>query len=144
MRTKDFSSDPAWIAERLAISPEDAAHSLQLLMDLGFIKSKGKSLVRSVGSLSTTVDIPSSEIVKAHMVDLQKAMQVLQETKPPVRDFSSTTLAVNPEKMPEAKKLIKAFHKKFSMLVEDGDKTAVYNLNVQFFPLTVPQETLHA
>lgn len=147
MRTQDFDSDPAWIADRLAITPEEAEFSLQLLMDLGFIKAKGKSLVRSVGSLSTTTDIPSSEIVKAHMVDLQKAIQVLQDTPPPLRDFTSTTLAVNPEKMPEAKKLIKAFHKKFSMLVEDGDKSAVYNLNVQFFPLTVPQEsqeTLHA
>ena len=143
MRTKDFSSDPAWIADRLSITPEEAEFSLQLLTDLGFIKAKGKSLVRSVGSLSTTTDIPSSEIVKAHMVDLQKAIQVLQNTPPPMRDYSSTTLAVNPGKMPEAKKLIKAFHKKFSMLVEDGDKSAVYNLNVQFFPLTVPQETTH-
>jgi uncharacterized protein (TIGR02147 family) len=141
MRTKDFDSNPMWIADRLAITPEEAAHSLKLLEDLGFIKTKGKSLVRSVGSLSATTEIPSAEIMKAHIADLQKSIDVLQNTKSSVRDYSSTTLAINPEKMPEARKLIKTFHKKLSMLVEDGDKSAVYNLNVQFFPLTVVEDS---
>jgi hypothetical protein len=36
-------------------------------------------------------------------------------------------------------KPIKKFRRKLSMLVEEGDMTEVYNLNIQFFPLTVQE-----
>jgi uncharacterized protein (TIGR02147 family) len=144
IRTKDFQPEPAWIAERLSISPEKAEESLELLLTLGFVKRKGNSLARSVGSLTTTHDIPSQELVNAHIGDLKKAISVLQETPPKVRDYSSITMAINPEQIDEAKKLIKDFRKKLAMLVERGDKTEVYNLNIQFFPLTaITQEHSH-
>ncbi|XGC79791.1 DUF4423 domain-containing protein [Bdellovibrio bacteriovorus] len=137
-RMKNFQPEPQWIAERLGIPVEKAEQSLQLLMNLGFIKRKGNSIARAVASLSTTTDIPSQALVKAHISDLKKAIDVLQSTPPEIRDFSSITMAINPEKIAEAKKYIKKFRRKFSILVEEGDQTEVYNLNIQFFPLTRP------
>ncbi|UOF01559.1 DUF4423 domain-containing protein [Bdellovibrio reynosensis] len=139
-RMKNFQAEPEWIAGRLGIPVEKAENSLQLLMNLGFIKRKGNSIARAVASLSTTTDIPSQALVKAHISDLKKAIDVLQSTTPAVRDFSSITMAINPEKIEEAKKLIKKFRRKFSILVEEGDQTEVYNLNIQFFPLTRPEK----
>ncbi|WP_374074148.1 DUF4423 domain-containing protein [Bdellovibrio bacteriovorus] len=139
-RMKNFQSEPAWIAERLALPIEKVEMSLQLLMNLGFIKKKGNSIARAVASLSTTTDVPSQALVKAHTSDLRKAIEVLQSTPPDVRDFSSITMAINPGKLSEAKKFIKKFRRKFSILVEEGEQTAVYNLNIQFFPLTQPEK----
>lgn len=139
-RMKNFQADPVWIGERIGIPVEKAEHSLQLLMNLGFIKRKGNSIARAVASLSTTTDIPSQALVNAHISDLKKAIDVLQSTPTDVRDFSSITMAINPEKIAEAKKYIKKFRRKFSILVEEGDQTEVYNLNIQFFPLTRPMK----
>lgn len=139
IRMKTFQSEPEWIAERLALPVERVQKSLELLMELGFIKRKGNSIARAVASLATTEDIPSQAIVNAHLSDMSKAMEVLQTTTPDVRDFSSITMAINPEKFDEAKSLIKKFRRKLSMLVEEGDMTEVYNLNIQFFPLTVQE-----
>lgn len=139
-RMKNFQSEPEWIADRLGLSIETVEHSLNLLMELGFIKRKGNSIARAVASLSTTSDIPSQALVKAHVSDLKKAIEVLQATGPEQRDFSSITMAINPAKIEEAKKYIKKFRRKFSILVEEGEQTEVYNLNIQFFPLTRPEK----
>ena len=63
IRMKTFKPDPEWIAERLALPLEKVQQSLDLLLDLGFIKRKGNSIARSVASLATTTDIPSEALV---------------------------------------------------------------------------------
>lgn len=135
-RLKNFKSEPSWIAERLGLPIDRVEVSLQILTQLGFIKRKGLSMVRSAPSLTTSVDLPSQALVKAHLSDLKKAMDVLQSTPPEVRDFSSMTMAMDPARMTEAKKFIQKFRQKFSLMVEDGEASEVYGLNIQFFPLT--------
>lgn len=139
IRMKTFKPEPEWIAERLALPLEKVQQSLELLLDLGFIKRKGNSIARSVASLATTTDIPSEALVQAHVSDMHKAIEVLKRTPIDRRDYSAITMAINPHKMEEAKNLIKKFRRKLSMLVEEGDMTEVYNLNIQFFPLTVTE-----
>ena len=133
------SVSPSPKAERLALPLGKVQQSLDLLLDLGFIKRKGNSIARSVASLATTTDIPSEALVQAHVSDMHKAIEVLKRTPIDRRDYSAITMAINPHKMEEAKSLIKKFRRKLSMLVEEGDMTEVYNLNIQFFPLTVAE-----
>ncbi|ASD63807.1 DUF4423 domain-containing protein [Bdellovibrio bacteriovorus] len=138
MRIPQFQSSEKWISQRLGIPVEKVQHSLDLLMNLGFIKMHGNIFVRTVASLGTTSDIPSHALVQAHVSDMNKAIEVLKVTTPDRRDYSAITLAFNPEKMTEVKALIKKFRQRLSLLAEEGEPSEVYNLNIQFFPLTVP------
>ncbi len=45
-------------------------------------------------------------------------------------------MAVDSEKIPEAKILIKEFRQKMSALLESGKKDEVYQLAVQLYPLS--------
>ncbi|UXR66238.1 DUF4423 domain-containing protein [Bdellovibrio bacteriovorus] len=74
IRMKTFQAEPEWIADRLALPVDRVQRSLDLLMDLGFIKRKGNSIARAVASLATTEDIPSQALVKAHLSDMSKAV----------------------------------------------------------------------
>ena len=57
------------------------------------------------------------------------------------RDFSGITMAINVEKLDEAKEMIRAFRRKLCKFLETGKKTEVYTLRVQLFPKTVRQST---
>ena len=45
------------------------------------------------------------------------------------------TMAIDPLKLPEAKKLISAFNRKMSRFLEGGDKKEVYELQISLFSL---------
>jgi len=52
------------------------------------------------------------------------------------REVTSVTLNMNPEKMIQAKELIREFRIKFTELIEENPGTETYQFNIQFFPLT--------
>ena len=53
-----------------------------------------------------------------------------------LRDFSSTTVAIDLDKLPEVKTIIREFRQKMTTLLRDGKKTDVFQLAIQFYPLT--------
>jgi hypothetical protein len=137
MKTSDFKSDPAWVADRLGLEVNAVKKHFQLLLQLGLIEVRRGRWVRLYESINTTQEIPSKALVRAHKQDLLKAIRVLQRTPPSVRSFTSTTMPISIDKLDQAKKLISKFHRQLCALLERGDKGEVYNLNVQLFPLTV-------
>ena len=50
-------------------------------------------------------------------------------------------LAIDLSKLPEAKTIIREFRRKMATLLRDGKKTDVYQLGIQFYPLTKPVQT---
>lgn len=52
-------------------------------------------------------------------------------------DYSSMTMAIDCELLPEAKELILNFRRQLMRFLESGKKTEVYKLNIQLFPLTL-------
>jgi plasmid maintenance system antidote protein VapI len=136
MKTADFQSNSRWIAERLALPLSTVERCLETLENLKIIAKKDGQWVRICQSISTSAEIPSKALVDSHQQDLLKAIEVLQKTPPQVRSFSSSTMAINVEKLSSAKQLIKEFRHRLSMLLEEGEKQEVYTLCVQLFPLT--------
>lgn len=70
------------------------------------------------------------------METLEIGKNKLEEIEVELRDFSSATVAIDLEKLPEAKTIIREFRQKMSALLRDGEKTDVYQLAIQFYPLT--------
>jgi uncharacterized protein (TIGR02147 family) len=136
MRTKNFKSDTAWIADRLGLQLDVAEKAIQRLERLQLIEKREGGLVRVAKNLTTSQDIPSEALRESHRQDFQNALKSLIETPSDQRDITSITMAIDPDKIPLAKKMIRAFRRKLSETLESGSQTEVYNLNIQLVPIS--------
>ena len=91
---------------------------------------------RLANSLETSEDIESNALHKSHTECLDMANQKLNEVDVKLRDFSSVTMAINPDKLPEAKAIIREFQEKLYSLMNNEKPREVYIFNSQFFPIT--------
>lgn len=137
METDDFQSDPEWMAERLDVSRQRIEVVLGNLKELGFIEEKTEQKIeRKVAKLETSEDIFSQALQKSHVEAMQLANKKIAETDVSQRDYSSMTMAIDPRKMNDAKAIIREFEDKMQVLMNGSQLSEVYQLNVQFFPLT--------
>lgn len=135
-----FVDNPVWIAKQLQISEVKVVVAMDRLCRLGLIKVDGEKFVPASPCFSTG-DIPAESIRKFHKGMLSKASLAIDKQHPDVRDFSGVTVAVDVEKIPEAKALIKKFRRELVQLVNCGQKTQVYHLAVQFFSVMGAKKT---
>jgi uncharacterized protein (TIGR02147 family) len=133
---EDFKSDLNYIAAKLGITINRAEVVINNLLQLGLMKIEEDEFVRIYENIRTTEDIKSQALKAAHLETLDLGKEKLEKVDVTLRDFSSMTLAIDPEKMNEAKAIISEFHQKFEALFKDGEKSEVYQLAIQFYPLT--------
>jgi uncharacterized protein (TIGR02147 family) len=136
MDLEDFSSDIAWIAKRLSISKSRAEIVIDGLLASGLIKRENGKLKKTAKQLTTTQDIQSIALRHSHKETLEMAVEKIESISIEDRFYSSNTIAMNRNKLSEAKNLIREFRRKLTALLEDGQKTEVYQFNFQLFPLT--------
>ena len=94
------------------------------------------SLRKSFLNLRTTEDINSQALVLAHLEALEMGKKKLEAVDVSLRDFSSITFAMDLEKLPEIKTIIREFRQKVAALAKDGNKTEVFQMAIQFYPMT--------
>ena len=135
LELRDFDPSPKSIATRLGISVVEARAAIERLLRLELIARKGNSLVRTETSLTTTHDIVSSRLRRFHRQTLEKAIRSLEDIPLESRDITSITMAIDANKLPAAKRMISRFRRRMAGFLESGERTAVYTLNVQLFPL---------
>ncbi len=135
--TKDFKSDPGWIAGRLGISPLEAQQALTSLLELGLIKETEGTLKSS----DDHVFIPDSQgnqfIQNFHRQSLSQAQEFIGNNIPhELKDFLSMTFSLNTQKVPLLKDRLRKFTNELASLVADDSSDEVYRLGFYFFPLT--------
>lgn len=128
--------DSHWIAERLGLSIELAENSLETLLQLKLLENRNGKLFRTATPLTTATDVPSESIREHHRQSMEIAAAAMKEVSVELRDFTSVTYALHPEKIPDIKKVILSFHRKLGKILKTDNATEVYRLNIQFFPLT--------
>ena len=136
IETKDFQSNTKLIASRLQLSELRINNCLQNLIDAQLINIQKGQIKLTQQGVKTTEDISSAALRKSAEEDLTQAQRKLEEVDLMLRDFSSCTMTVNPEDLPELKKMIREFRRKFMSVAEFSEGTEVYKLNMQFYPLT--------
>lgn len=135
--TYDFRSKPQWIAKRLGIRISEAKNALVRLTRLGMLKKNKNGEYRPTGTqFKTSSGIPNVYIRKHHLQSLSMAQSAMEEGAFDSCDFSSMTMAINPEKLAEAKRMIWEFRKQLSEFLESGKKAEVYKVCVQLFPVS--------
>jgi uncharacterized protein (TIGR02147 family) len=132
-----FNATIPEVVERLKISETRAETVLNHLIACGLlVENQDGSLKRVHEQLRTTEDVKNQAIHQGHRDAMELGLRKLDEVAVDLRDFSEVVLAIDPEKMGEAKTIIREFRQKMSALMKKGEKTEVYQLAIQFYPLT--------
>lgn len=137
LNVKGFTSDFPWITARLNISDSRARLVVRDLLDLGFIKNDPKKgYIRATPSLETSENVESQALQEAHKDSLDIAKAKLDSIPVELRDFSSITMAINTQMLPEARAIIREFQEKMHALLTKDSQDEVYQFSCQLFPLT--------
>lgn len=136
--TADFRFDYDWIAERLGLSPALVILSVERLLKMGLavVSDDSQSLHRASPPLETTSDIVSKALRVSHRQNLQQAMDCLDLVDLEHREIMSTTFVCDPRRIKVAKLRLRKFRDALSDYLAGGNKTEVYNLNMQLVPVT--------
>lgn len=137
VETDDFQSTPKFIAARLGISAVEARAAIERLVRVGLLKNnEGKITLANSPGLTTTHDIQSSALQHAHAKTLEHAAASLEAVAVELRDITSITMAIDPDRLPEAKKKLRSLRRELCAHLEGGKKSEVYRLNIQLVPVT--------
>lgn len=135
--TTGFRSEAAWIAKRLQANEKEIREIIARLLRLGLLKvNDSDQFVTTGAQLSSSDNIANLSVRKSHFENLELAKTVLEEMPIERRDFTALTLAFDPGKLPQAKKLIREFLNQFSSIMESTEKKEVYRFALQLFPLS--------
>jgi uncharacterized protein (TIGR02147 family) len=141
METKGFKSDSEWIASRFGITKAQVQDALERLKRLGMISMDAPGKFRpGKAKYRTPDDLANLSLRQGHAENLELGKQSLVRDAAHQRDFTAITMAIDPNKLVEAKVLIRNFQDDLSSLLESGQQTEVYKLCVQLFPLTILDE----
>ena len=138
--TKGAKSDFEVLAQKFQLTIERVNEVVTELITTGFLtKSENGELVRATVPVKTPEDISSESLKIAHLQEFDLVKKQMRSLEPMLRDISSITFAGDPEKVTQAKKLIRSFRQKMNRLMENDKANEVYLLAIQLVPLTLNQ-----
>jgi uncharacterized protein (TIGR02147 family) len=140
LETEGSRDDEAWIARRLGITVLEVRESLKRLKRLEMIESRGGKLKPTGVFFANPAGIPSRSVRSFHSQMLRKAEAALELQATDERDFSTLVLAVDGERLEEAKAAIREFRDAFEARFcgAASAKREVYALGIQYFRITNP------
>lgn len=135
--TPEFKEDHEWIAKRLKTTLPKVKEAMERLIRLGFLTydSQGKMYYQDV-ELTTSDDTPNTSLRKRHTENLEAAKESLFLDDVMLRDMSFMTMALDPAKLPQIKKMVRRFQDELADYIDKGDKKEVYEICMQIFPRT--------
>jgi uncharacterized protein (TIGR02147 family) len=135
--TTTFQSDIQWIADRLNIRITVAKKATDRLVRLGMLHRDGQGVLAATGTQFRTPDrISSRYLRRSHLQCLDLARNSIEKDATHLRNASAMTMAIDPENLPKAYDEIAKFRRRLSKLAESGNKSEVYRLAIQLFPLS--------
>ncbi|NUN06423.1 MAG: TIGR02147 family protein [Bdellovibrio sp.] len=128
------------ISQHMALSVSEIKSVIEVMTVAHLIRWEANHWEPQFESASTGYDIPSEAIQEGLTNDLVLATQKLKSLDVYHRDFSSMTLVMNGSDMLKAKKMIRTFRRNFAKTFEKQGKDGVYQLSIQFFPITIEEK----
>lgn len=135
---KDFIPTKDYFREKLGMTEGRTDMVVNNLLTCGLlVVEKDGTYKKAHPDIRTTEDAKGEALNQAHLEEMDLAKEKLKTIDKADRDFSSSTFAIDPEQMDEAKTIIREFRQKMNALLQKGEnKEDVYMLAIQFFPLT--------
>jgi uncharacterized protein (TIGR02147 family) len=137
VETGTFRSEIPWVAKKLSITEVRAAEVVERLIAQNLLKvDETGAFKNTYTAMTTLIDIPSMIVRKANIECIQHAIENMDKIDVMQRDVSSLTIPVDMEQISEVKALIREFKSKVTALMNKNQTTEVYNLNIQFMPVS--------
>lgn len=136
--TEGFKCDSQWIASRLGISKKQVDAAVERLARLEMIDldQVTKNWKPTGAQFAIDPGFSTAALKKAQRENLELAQKELDTGDFERRNFTAITFCFDPDRMDEAKALIKEFRQRFCQLMEKDRKKEVYKMNIQLYPLT--------
>lgn len=129
-------SAPSRVAKRLGITNAEARSAIERLVRLNLLEIKNGRMTQTGKPLSVSSPARNGAIRSFHGQMIGRARDSLENDPVETRDIGAITLAFDRRNMAKAGEMLKAFRREFASVMESGRKDAVYQLCMQFFPLT--------
>jgi uncharacterized protein (TIGR02147 family) len=135
----DFTGDFKVLAKKVSppISHQKARRSVELLLELGLIKKKGKQYVQADPLVSTGPVVDSVAVTNFHRKTASLAAESFDRHTRQERTITSCTISLSDEHFQILKKEIADLRKKALELAEEPiSSNRVYQMNMQLFPVS--------
>ncbi len=134
---ENFKSSPAWIARKLGISIQVAEEAIDRLVRMGFLLREGQSLSKAKPFYTNMKPgVYTSAHLEYQRQVLKKALEAIDHCPKEHKEISSMTIAADPKRLDAAREKIKKFRRRLCTFLEGGNRTSVYHLGVQLYPVT--------
>lgn len=145
VKIKDFKGDSAWIAATLGMDPMHVEPAIEHLLELGWVEIDDQGHWRVKEDNTTTLgNIKAKEDIYHLLHQFTKLqLKAIEKGRPEEGSLMGITFAIDPDDLPEARKLVYEFINNMSKMLErkTAEKKEVYRLNVALFPLSKAQES---
>ena len=140
METANFDGSVANISSRLNVPRRDITAAIKRLERLGMLQRSEAGVLELTGQEFHSSDgVPSSAIRASHASSLDMAKTSLEVDPVSIRDITTVTIAINPDELETARKIIRKFRADIAKALGKGEKSEVYMINVNVFPLSKNQ-----
>lgn len=138
-KTEDFKEDFVWISKVLEISVTEVQSAVERLCRVGLleIQEDGKWHIVEEETQVSVNEFTTSALKKLQKSILRKSEEAIDSVDISHRFHSTYTMAMEPDRIPEAKEYLREFKDKFSIKMSENKKTKeVYQFHIGLFPLT--------
>lgn len=132
-----FVSSPAWVAKRLSITEAQATAAIDRLLRLKLLAVDERGVYVKQKNCAVA-DAPSQAIRQFHRQHLKNAERAIEKFSFEERHISGITMSVDPANWEKATAMIRDFRSQLCAMMESGDRSRVYHLGLQLFPLDHP------
>lgn len=140
-RTDGFDSSVASIAGRLQITTTEVQLALERLRNVGLIEVTNGKIYKKTKNLTNTAKGKNSYAHKQYQKQvINKSLLAIDECPAELKDITSISMAIDINKIAEARELIRNFRKSMCAFLEDGKQTEVYNMSIQLIPISKTRE----
>lgn len=132
-----FKESPQWIAGQLGISATEAKLALDSLEKYGLLERVDGRLKANKEQLRLPdmYTVTSAARRKKQKQIRQKAIESIENDSIETRCMTSMTMCIDPDLLPEARKMIEEFNENLRHYLESKSKKQVYVLEVGLFPI---------
>lgn len=133
---KGFKPNIHYIAKRLGLTSMQARFGVERLMRLGLLEKRNGTWCKSKRNIGTADKNITTPALKRHQRQiLEKAIAAIDSQALSIRNMTGMTMAIDPKRIPVAKKMIQEFSEALCSYLEQGERTEVYQLGISLFSL---------
>jgi uncharacterized protein (TIGR02147 family) len=139
IRFEEFQESSDWINSNLQfhVGARDLRLAVETMLELNLLSRDEKGRLQVTDAQVVTQNDYASEAIKRyHEQMLEHAKLAIRKFSVDEREYQADCIIINTSNIPLAKQMIREFRKKLTESLEEHSGDSVYQLQIQFFPLT--------